>query len=98
LLPVLLPEIAPAQSGIVAARPDDEYAFAAATYRLAREAGWVADQFVIANGESGYRYITLAGRLCGVPLAPTSEGRERLAAIRKREGRKNARSASGSLL
>ena len=70
---------------IVAAHPDDEYAFAAATYRLVREAGWVADQVVITNGEAGYRYSALAEAFYGVPLTPTAEGRARLAEIRKKE-------------
>src|SRR5271166_927101 len=88
----LLPHLAaarpePGKLLIVTAHPDDEYAFAAATYRLVREAGWIADQVVITNGESGYRYATLAEAFYGVPLAAGSEGRARLAEIRKREAR-----------
>jgi len=61
----LLPRVAPAQAAhgkllIVVAHPDDESAFAAATYRLVRESGWIADQVTITDGESGYRYATLA--------------------------------------
>lgn len=70
---------------IVAAHPDDEYAFTAATYRLVRECGWIADQVVLTNGESGYRYAALAETFYGVSLAPTPEGRARLAEIRKTE-------------
>jgi LmbE family N-acetylglucosaminyl deacetylase len=72
---------------IVAAHPDDEYAFAAATYRLVRESGWLADQVVITNGESGYRYSALAETYYGVSLGPTPEGRAHLAEIRKKEAR-----------
>jgi N-acetylglucosamine malate deacetylase 2 len=86
----LLPQLADAQRRagkllIVAAHPDDEYAFAASTYRLVRECGWTADQLIITNGESGYRYAALAEPYYGVSLAPTAEGRTNLAEIRKKE-------------
>lgn len=92
----LLPQVLPAQIGpgkllIVVAHPDDEYAFAAAAYRLVRECGWTADQVVITNGESGYRYAALAETFYGVSLAATSEGRTNLAEIRKQEGRSAGR-------
>src|ERR1035438_5694921 len=88
----LLPQVLPAQIGpgkllIVVAHPDDEYAFAATAYRLVRECGWTADQVVITNGESGYRYAALAETFYGVSLADTSEGRANLAMIRKQEAR-----------
>ena len=70
---------------IVAAHPDDEYAFAATTYRLTRELGWTADHVVITNGEAGYRYSALAEAIYGVGLTGESQGRSRLPAIRKRE-------------
>jgi len=70
---------------IVAAHPDDEYAFAATTYRLTRELGWTADHVVITNGEGGYRYSALAEAIYGVDLTDESHGRSRLPAIRKRE-------------
>jgi LmbE family N-acetylglucosaminyl deacetylase len=70
---------------MVAAHPDDEYAFAAATYRLVRECGWTVDQAIVTNGESGYRYAALAEDFYGVSLAPTAEGRANLAEIRKKE-------------
>jgi LmbE family N-acetylglucosaminyl deacetylase len=70
---------------IVVAHPDDEYAFAATTYRLTRELGWTADQVVITNGEAGYRYSALAVVVYGVGLTGESQGRTRLPAIRKRE-------------
>ena len=53
---------------IVVAHPDDEYAFAATTYRLTRELGWAADLVVITNGEAGYRYSALAESVYGVSL------------------------------
>jgi LmbE family N-acetylglucosaminyl deacetylase len=65
---------------IVVAHPDDEYAFAAATYRLVRELGWIADQVVITDGEAGYRYSALAEAFYGKPIASGN-----LAAIRKEE-------------
>jgi LmbE family N-acetylglucosaminyl deacetylase len=70
---------------IVVAHPDDEYAFAATTYRLTRELGWAADLVVITNGEAGYRYSALAESVYGVPLADEQDGRSRLPAIRRRE-------------
>jgi LmbE family N-acetylglucosaminyl deacetylase len=91
----LLPqaEAAPAERGkllIVAAHPDDEYAFAAATWRLVRECGWTADQVVITDGESGYRYASLAETFYGVALNGPA-GRARLAEIRKQEVRNAGR-------
>jgi LmbE family N-acetylglucosaminyl deacetylase len=70
---------------IVVAHPDDEYAFAATTYRLTRELGWAADVVVITNGEAGYRYSALAEAVYGVALTREREGRSRLPAIRRRE-------------
>jgi LmbE family N-acetylglucosaminyl deacetylase len=92
----LLPSVLPAQTGpgkllIVVAHPDDEYAFAATTYRLVRESGWTADQVVITNGESGYRYASLAETFYGVSLAATGEGRANLSEIRKKEARNAGR-------
>jgi LmbE family N-acetylglucosaminyl deacetylase len=85
-------QTAPGKLLLVAAHPDDEYAFAAATYRLVREFGWTADQVVITKGESGYRYAApLAETFYGVSLTPDSEGRARLAEIRKREARNAGR-------
>ena len=87
LTPEAVAEPARGKLLIVVAHPDDEYAFAAATYRLVRECGWAADQVVITNGESGYRYADLAQVFYGVSLEPTGEGRARLAEIRQREAR-----------
>jgi len=70
---------------IVVAHPDDEYAFAATTYRLVRELGWSADQVVITNGESGYRYSALAEAFYGVTLADERNGRALLPDLRKEE-------------
>ena len=69
---------------IVVAHPDDEYAFAATTYRLTGELGWAADLVVITNGEAGYRYSALAESVYGVALTQEREGRSRLPAIRRR--------------
>ena len=86
----LLPHHAAAQTApgkllIVVAHPDDEYAFAASTYRLVRESGWIADQVTITDGESGYRYAALAETYYGAALTKTGDGHARLAAIRKEE-------------
>jgi LmbE family N-acetylglucosaminyl deacetylase len=70
---------------MVVAHPDDEYAFAATTYRLTRELGWTADHVVVTNGEAGYRYSALAEVVYGVGLTAESRGRNRLPSIRKRE-------------
>jgi len=76
---------------IVVAHPDDEYAFAATTYRLVREAGWTADQVVITDGEAGYRYSTLAEVFYGEALTDEVDGRARLPSIRKEEARRAGR-------
>jgi LmbE family N-acetylglucosaminyl deacetylase len=86
----LLPQVAEAQAApakllIVVAHPDDEYAFAATTYRLVRESGWIADQVTITDGESGYRYSALAEMYYGEALMKDGDGHARLAAIRKEE-------------
>jgi N-acetylglucosamine malate deacetylase 2 len=78
-------QIAPGKLLIVVAHPDDEYAFAATTYRLVRELGWTADQATITDGESGYRYSALAETYYGVGLARDGDGRAHLASIRKEE-------------
>ena len=70
LLGLAAPALLPARTTggrllIVVAHPDDEYAFAATTYRLTRELGWTADQVVITDGESGYRYSALAEAVYG---------------------------------
>jgi LmbE family N-acetylglucosaminyl deacetylase len=91
LLGLAAPALLPARpSGgdrllIVVAHPDDEYAFAATTYRLTHELGWTADQVVITDGESGYRYSALAEAVYGKALANEHDGRTNLPAIRKKE-------------
>src|ERR1700730_5152224 len=70
---------------IVVAHPDDEYASAATTYRIARELDGTVDQVVITNGEVGYRYSALAESFYGVALSDERDGRARLPAIRKQE-------------
>lgn len=89
----LLPKAVAAQSEghrllIVVAHPDDEYFFAATTYRLARELGWTVDQVVITNGEAGYRYSSLAETFYGVPLSSEADARAHLPAIRQEELRR----------
>jgi hypothetical protein len=62
----------------VVAHPDDEYAFAATTYRIARELGGIVDQVVITNGEAGYRYSVLAEQIYGLQLTDEKIGRANL--------------------
>jgi LmbE family N-acetylglucosaminyl deacetylase len=70
---------------LVVAHPDDEYAFAATTYRLTRELGAAVDQVVITNGEAGYRYSALAELVYGVRLTDERTARARLPEIRRQE-------------
>lgn len=91
--PALLPEALPARAAasrllIVVAHPDDEYAFAATTYRLTHELGWTADQVIITDGESGFRYSALAEAVYGKALANEHDGRTNLPAIRKEEAKR----------
>ncbi len=76
---------APPKLLFVAAHPDDELVAAASIYRLARERGATVDQFVITNGEGGYRYSTLAEKVYGIELTKEEIGRRELPDIRKRE-------------
>jgi LmbE family N-acetylglucosaminyl deacetylase len=69
----------------VVAHPDDEYAFSATTYRIARELGGIVDQVVISNGEAGYRYSVLAEQVYGLHLTDEKVGRANLPEIRKQE-------------
>src|ERR1700690_2473952 len=69
----------------VVAHPDDEYAFAATTYRIARELGGTVDQVVISGGEAGYRYSVPAEQIYGVHLTDENIGRANLPEIRKQE-------------
>ena len=69
----------------VVAHPDDEYAFAATTYRIARELGGIVDLIVISNGEAGYRYSVLAEQVYGLRLTDETIGRANLPEIRKQE-------------
>src|SRR5262245_18945822 len=87
---VSLAERLPAQTPkgkllIFVAHPDDEYAFAASTYRLVRESGWIADQITITAGASGYRYAALAEAYYNGALRKNGNARQHLTAIRKEE-------------
>lgn len=75
----------PAKVLLVVAHPDDEYYFAATTYRLAQELGAQVDQVIITSGEAGYRYSSLAEKIYGLPLSQERTGRSHLAQIRRRE-------------
>ena len=70
---------------LVVAHPDDEYAFAATTYRLAHELGATVDQVIITNGEAGYHYSALAEQVYGVQLTDQASARTRLPEIRRQE-------------
>jgi N-acetylglucosamine malate deacetylase 2 len=70
---------------LVVAHPDDEYYFAATTYKLAVERNAQVDEVVITDGEGGYRYSTLAEPYYGKSLTVESIGRKDLPAIRRQE-------------
>lgn len=70
---------------LVVAHPDDEYAFAATIYRIARELGGTVDQIVITDGGGGYRYSTLAEKVYGFALAQQNQGTTNLVRIRREE-------------
>jgi N-acetylglucosamine malate deacetylase 2 len=70
---------------VVVAHPDDEYAFAATIYRIAREIGGIVDQVIISNGEAGYRYSAPAEQIYGLHLTDEQVGRANLPEIRKQE-------------
>jgi len=70
---------------IVVAPPDDEYAFAASVYRLARDLGAVVDQVAISDGGGGYRYSALAEQVYSLALTDERIARDRLPEIRRRE-------------
>jgi N-acetylglucosamine malate deacetylase 2 len=70
---------------VVVAHPDDEYAFAATAYRIARELGGTVDQVIISNGEAGYRYSSPAEQIYGLVLTDEKVGRANLPEIRKQE-------------
>jgi LmbE family N-acetylglucosaminyl deacetylase len=70
---------------LVVAHPDDEYTFAATTYRLAHELGATVDQVIITNGEAGYHYSALAEQVYGVQLTDQASARTRLPEIRRQE-------------
>jgi len=80
-----LAAVAQPKALLVVAHPDDELLVAATIYRLAQERDAVVDQFVITNGEGGYRYSTLAERVYGFELTREEVGRRELPEIRKRE-------------
>ena len=87
ILPAEAADVAPPGQKVllVVAHPDDEFAFAATTYRLARELGATVDQVVITNGESGYHYSGLAELVYGVRLTDRASARARLPEIRRQE-------------
>jgi LmbE family N-acetylglucosaminyl deacetylase len=70
---------------LVLAHPDDEYAFAATVYRLARELDTTVDHVVVTDGEGGYQYSGLAEEVYGVRLADPASARRRLPEIRRHE-------------
>ena len=63
---------------IVVAHPDDEYYFAATTYRIAVELHGIVDALVITNGEGGFHYSTLAEPFYQKPLTNEAVGQNAL--------------------
>ena len=86
---ILLPGRALAQPPgkilLVVAHPDDEYYFAATTYRIAVELHGTVDELVITNGEGGFRYSTLAEPYYDKALTTEAVGRKALPSIRREE-------------
>jgi LmbE family N-acetylglucosaminyl deacetylase len=76
---------APARVLIVVAHPDDEYYFAATTYRIAVELQGTVDELIITNGEGGFHYSTLAEPYYHKALTTEAVGRKELPAIRREE-------------
>ena len=75
----------PGKTHIVVAHPDDEYYFAATVYRMAVELGGRVDEFIITNGEGGFRYSTLGEPYYRKSLTVEAIGRKELPAIRRKE-------------
>jgi LmbE family N-acetylglucosaminyl deacetylase len=75
----------PGKTLIVVAHPDDEYYFAATVYRMAVELGGRVDEFIITNGEGGFRYSTLGEPYYRKSLTVEAIGRKELPAIRRKE-------------
>ncbi len=75
----------PAKILIVVAHPDDEYYFAATTYRIAKELHGTVDELIITNGEGGFHYSTFAEAYYDKPLTNEAAGRRELPAIRREE-------------
>jgi LmbE family N-acetylglucosaminyl deacetylase len=70
---------------IVVAHPDDEYYFAATSYRIAKELQGTVDELIITNGEGGFHYSTFAEAYYDKPLTVEASGRKELPAIRREE-------------
>ena len=73
---------------LVVAHPDDEYEVAGTVYRISKELSGVVDQFIITDGEAGYRYSSLAVPYYGIDLTSEAVGRARLPGIRREEARR----------
>jgi LmbE family N-acetylglucosaminyl deacetylase len=70
---------------IVVAHPDDESCFSATVYQITHNLHGNVDQFIITNGEGGFRYSLLAEPFYGLQLTTEAVGRASLPEIRKRE-------------
>lgn len=69
----------------VIAHPDDEISFAGTIYKMTQDLKGVVDIMIITNGESGYKYSTLAEPIYCLKLTDEKIGRYNLPFIRKRE-------------
>jgi N-acetylglucosamine malate deacetylase 2 len=69
----------------VGAHPDDEYVASGTIYRLTQEIGAQVDEFVITEGEAGFKYSELSARLYGVNLEDEKRARELLPSLRRQE-------------
>ena len=75
----------PPRALAIIAHPDDEGAFSATLYKIAKEHKGVVDIFCITNGEAGFKYSTLAENIYGLELTDEKTGRKHLPAIRRQE-------------
>jgi len=70
---------------IVVAHPDDEYFFAATTYRITHDLGGLVDQLVITDGRGGNRYSLLSQPVYHENLTDSEVAAKVLPKIRRQE-------------
>jgi hypothetical protein len=76
---------------LIVAHPHHEYEMAGTVYRIAKELSGTVDQIILAAGEAGYRYSSLADKYYRLDLADESVGRKQLPRIRREEAEQAGR-------